>query len=96
MTQIQVFTTPTCPYCDKLKQWLNQKGYDYEEHDVSNNREKAKEMIQKTGQRGVPQALIGNKAVVGFQPDRIEELIEEQEKSEVKEKRVEELKQEDE
>ena len=79
MTDVQVFTTPTCPYCTKVKQWLDENDYEYEEHDVSSNQEKAREMISKTGQRGVPQVFVGETAIVGYRPDRIEEAIEEQE-----------------
>lgn len=74
--QIEVFTTPTCPYCTKIKEWLEENGYDYEEHNVAENKEKAKEMIEKTGQRGVPQTFIGDKAVIGFQPQEIEKALE--------------------
>lgn len=99
MTEIQVFTTPTCPYCDKLKSWLDEEGYDYESYDVSSNKEKAREMIEKTGQRGVPQTFIGDEAVVGFRPEKIEEIVdekkEEEELEQAKEERLEELENED-
>lgn len=75
--EIEVFTTPSCPYCTKIKQWLEQNDYEFVEHNVAEDRDKAKEMIEKTGQRGVPQTFIGEKAVVGFQPEKIEEAIEE-------------------
>ena len=74
MTEIEVYTTPTCPYCTKIKNWLDENGYDYEEHNVAENREKAKEMIQLTGRRGVPQTVVGDQAVMGYQPDKIQEL----------------------
>jgi glutaredoxin-like YruB-family protein len=76
---IQVFTTPTCPYCEKVKNWLEENDYDYTEWNVADNKDKAREMIEKTGQRGVPQTFIGNKAIIGFRPEKIEEIIEEQE-----------------
>ncbi|MFB6144744.1 MAG: glutaredoxin family protein [Candidatus Nanohaloarchaea archaeon] len=75
---IQVFTTPTCPYCTKVKQWLDDNGYDYEEHNVAENQEKAMEMVKKTGRRGVPQTFVGEEAIIGFQPEKIEEAIESQ------------------
>lgn len=78
MTEIQVFTTPTCPYCTKVKQWLEENGYDYEEYDVSENREKAREMIERTGQRGVPQTFIGDQEIIGFRPDKIQEAAEQE------------------
>jgi glutaredoxin-like YruB-family protein len=76
---IEVFTTPSCPYCTKVKQWLDGNEYDYEEHNVASDQEKAKKMIERTGQRGVPQTFVGEQEIVGFQPDKIEEAIENQE-----------------
>lgn len=75
MAEIEVYTTPSCPYCVKIKQWLDQNNHEYTEYNVAENREKAMEMIQKTGQRGVPQTVIGDQAVIGFQPQKIQEAI---------------------
>jgi len=76
--EIEVFTTPSCPYCTKIKEWLEKNDYDYTEHNVAEDRDKAKEMIEETGQRGVPQTFVGDKTVIGFQPDKIEKAIEEE------------------
>lgn len=76
---IQVFTTPSCPYCSKIKKWLDENNYEYTEHNVAEDKEKAKEMIQRTGQKGVPQTFIGDEEIIGFQPDRIQEIIQKQE-----------------
>lgn len=75
--EIEVFTTPTCPYCTKIKEWLDNNGYAYTEHNVAEDKDQAKRMIKKTGQRGVPQTLVGDEAVVGFQPEKIEEALQE-------------------
>lgn len=80
--EIEVFSTPSCPYCHKLKDWLDENDYDYQDYDVSNNRDKAKEMIERTGQRGVPQTFIGDKEIIGFQPEKIKEIVEQQNQSE--------------
>lgn len=76
MTEIEVFTTPSCPYCTKIKQWLDEHEYDYIEYNVAENREKAREMIQKTSRRGVPQTIVDDEAVIGFQPGKIQKKIE--------------------
>ncbi len=80
MAEIQVYTTPSCHYCTKLKKWLKKNQIEYIEHDISEDKEKAQEIIKKTGQRGVPQTLIktddGEKAIVGFQPREIKNLTE--------------------
>ena len=79
MTEIEVYTTPSCPYCTKLKNWLDEENIEYEAFDLSQDRQKAQELIQKTGQRGVPQTLIKDgddeKAVIGFQPEKIKAEI---------------------
>ena len=79
MTEIEVYTTPSCPYCTKLKNWLEEEDIEYESFDLSQDRQKAQELIQKTGQRGVPQTLIKDgdeeKAVIGFQPEKIKAEI---------------------
>ena len=51
---ITVYSTPTCPYCIMAKDYLKEKNIPFEDVDVSADREKAREMIQKSGQRGVP------------------------------------------
>jgi glutaredoxin-like YruB-family protein len=76
MTDIKVYTTPSCPYCHKLKDWLEEKDYEFEDFNVADDRDAAKEMIERTGQRGVPQTFIGDKEIIGFQPDKIEEAVE--------------------
>lgn len=74
--EVEIFTTPTCPYCKKLKQWMEQEGVDYVEHNVAEDREQAVRMMKKTGQQGVPQTFVGDQAVIGFQPQKIESLLE--------------------
>ena len=72
MTDVTVYSTPTCPFCIKLKAWLKDKGVGFEDIDVSQDQAKAQEMIRKSGQMGVPQIEIGGKIIVGFDPDAIE------------------------
>jgi len=76
MTEIEVFSTPSCPYCTKLKNWLEEEGYEFQEYDVSENKEKAGEMRERTSRKGVPQTFVGDKEIVGFQPDEIRKAIE--------------------
>lgn len=77
--KIEVFSTPTCPYCTKLKNWLDENNYEYKSFDVSNDREAAKRMIERTGQRGVPQTFIDDQEIIGFRPDEIKEIVDDQE-----------------
>jgi glutaredoxin 3 len=73
--EIIVYTTPTCPYCHQVKHFLSERGVKFTERDVSVDRAAATEMIQKTGQRGVPVITIDGQVVVGFDRARLEQLL---------------------
>jgi glutaredoxin 3 len=72
---IRVFSTPTCVYCIVLKKWLDEKKVSYDEVDVSQDEEAQKEMVQKTGQMGVPVIMIDEEVVVGFDKERIAKIL---------------------
>lgn len=73
--KIIVYSTPTCPYCVYAKNFFKEKGVPFEDVDVSKDRTRAMEMIQKSGQMGVPVIDIGGEIIVGFQPSVFEERI---------------------
>ncbi|MDD3420748.1 MAG: glutaredoxin domain-containing protein [Methanocellales archaeon] len=75
MAKIKVYSTPTCPYCRLAKNFLKEKGVDFEDVDVSVDRKAAEEMIQKSGQMGVPQIEINGKIIVGFDKGAIEKEL---------------------
>jgi glutaredoxin 3 len=75
MSGIIVYSTPTCPYCYLVKDYLKAKEIEFEEKDVSKDREAAREMIEKSGQMGVPQIDINGKIIVGFDRDAIDEEL---------------------
>ncbi|HOG13542.1 MAG TPA: glutaredoxin domain-containing protein [Synergistales bacterium] len=75
MTKVKVYSTPTCPWCVRLKNYLQSKKVDFENIDVSADRAAAMEMVKKTGQMGVPVALIGDVYIVGFDQARIDEEL---------------------
>lgn len=72
---VRVYSTPTCPYCTMAKKYLDSKNIPYENVDVSTDRNAAAEMINKSGQRGVPVLDIDGNIVVGFDKDRIDSLL---------------------
>jgi glutaredoxin 3 len=72
---VTVYTTPTCPYCRMVKQFLSQKGVPFVEKDVSVDRAAAMHMVQRTGQQGVPVTEIDGQFVVGFDRPRLEHLL---------------------
>ena len=70
--KVKIYSTPTCPYCRGAKQFLKDNNIDFEDIDVSSNQAAAEEMIQKSGQMGVPQIEINGKLIVGFDRDAID------------------------
>ena len=70
-----VYSTPTCPYCIRAKQFLKDNNIAFENIDVSENQEKAQEMIKKSGQMGVPVLEIDGQIIVGFDKEKIKETL---------------------
>ena len=73
--KVIIYTTPTCPYCHRAKEYLSRKGIAYIEHDVARDRDAAKEMIKKSGQMGVPVIIVDDTIVVGFNQTQLEQLL---------------------
>ena len=72
---VKVYSTPTCPWCTLAKRYLSSKNIPFEDIDVSRDRNAAMEMIQKSGQRGVPVLDINGTIVVGFDQAAIDRLL---------------------
>lgn len=72
---VTVYTTPTCPWCTRVKDYLNQKEVGFKEINVASDREGATEMIQRSGQRGVPVVDINGNIIVGFDQVAIDRLL---------------------
>ena len=69
MTQITIYTTPSCVYCKMAKEFFKQHNLAYEEHDVTTDMKAQEEMIRKSHQLGVPVIEINGEIFVGF--DRV-------------------------
>ncbi|HQJ15581.1 MAG TPA: glutaredoxin domain-containing protein [Candidatus Omnitrophota bacterium] len=72
---VLVYSTATCPYCIRLKQFLAENNIAYENFDVGADRAKADEMVKKSGQLGVPVIEIDGRIIVGFDRPRIKEAL---------------------
>lgn len=81
MSKVTIYSTPTCKYCNKAKDYMKENDIKYKEYDVSSDAEKRKEMIEKSGQMGVPVLLIDDQMMVGFEEDKFEELLEKAEEA---------------
>ena len=73
--KVIVYSTPTCPYCKRVKDYLTQKGVSFSDYNVAEDREKAKEMIDKSKQMGVPVIVIDGDVVVGFNQAKLDSLL---------------------
>jgi len=73
--EVVVYSTPNCPWCKKAKEYLTQKGIAYREYNVADDRDKAKEMIEKSGQMGVPVITIDSEIIIGFNQAKIDSLL---------------------
>lgn len=69
---VKMYTTPTCPWCRMAKEYLVGKGIQFTDFNVAEDRGKLQEMVQLTGQRGVPVIVIDNDIIVGFDKNKIE------------------------
>ncbi|MGM0407229.1 MAG: glutaredoxin domain-containing protein [Bacteroidota bacterium] len=74
--RVIVYSTPTCPHCTTLKNYLKEKKIHFRDIDVSRDQRTAQEMVKKSGQQGVPQIEINGRVVVGFNKPKIDELLE--------------------
>jgi len=72
---VKVYSTPTCPWCHKAKEFLTAHKVKFTDFDVSKDREAAQEMVKFSGQMGVPALNINGKLVVGFDEGRIKDLL---------------------
>lgn len=74
--RIVVYSTPSCPWCSALKNYLRSQNIPFRDVDVSRDQHSAEELVRRTGQQGVPQAEINGQWVIGFDKKRIDQLLE--------------------
>ena len=75
MKKVQIYRTPSCSYCHMAKDFFKKNNVSYDDFDVAVNLEKRKEMVEKSGQMGVPVILIGGEIIVGFDKAKISSLL---------------------
>ena len=72
---IKVYSTPTCPYCIRAKQFLKDNNIEFEDIDVSADKAAGQKMIEKSGQMGVPVLEIDGEVIVGFDKGKITQAL---------------------
>lgn len=73
--KVIVFSTPTCTFCNQAKRYFKEKNIRFTDVDVSKDQSAARDMMRRTGQMGVPVILINNKAIVGFDRNKINQML---------------------
>ena len=71
---ITIYSTPTCHFCQLTKDFLTEHNVSYTDYNVSSDLEKRQEMIDKSGQMGVPVIFIGDDMIIGFDKEKIATL----------------------
>ncbi len=75
MAPVIIYATSWCPYCQTAKEYLSKKGIAFEERNIEINLGARDELVQKSGQLGVPVLDIGGKIVIGFSTDEIDAAL---------------------
>ena len=75
--EVKVYSTNTCPWCDKAKDYLKSLKVEFETINVSNDKAAAMELVKKTRQMGVPVIQIGDEYIVGYNQEKINEALKE-------------------
>ena len=77
-SKVSVYSTSNCPWCVKAKEFLSQMNIAFKMVDVGVDREAAKEIVEKTRQRGVPVIKVGERYIVGFDQEAIKSALKEE------------------
>lgn len=72
---VEIFSTENCHFCHMAKDWFNDNGVQYVDHNVGANVEERKRAMEISGQMGVPVILIGDDVVIGFNEAKLRELL---------------------
>ena len=75
-TKVEIYSTPTCHFCHLAKEWLSEKNIPYVDYNVGEDMARRKEMVEITGQLGVPVIKIGEDVMVGFNQEQMAKLLE--------------------
>jgi len=75
MKKISIYSTPTCHYCNLAKEYFKEHNIPFDNFNVAEDPDKRQEMIDRTGQMGVPVIMIGDELIIGFNKPLIEELL---------------------
>lgn len=75
MKSVSIYSTETCGYCKMAKEFFIKNNVEFQEFDVGNDLAKRQEMIEKSGQMGVPVIVVDSELIVGFNKSKLQELL---------------------
>ncbi len=75
MKNVTIYSTPTCSYCHAAKEFFKENNVTYTEHNVASDVTRRQEMIEKSGQMGVPVITIDDQLIIGFDQNKLAELL---------------------
>ena len=75
MPKVTVYSTPTCPWCHKTKDFLKEHNIPFEDVNVAADHKAAQDMIEKSGQMGVPVVDIDGQVIIGFDKNAIKKAL---------------------
>jgi glutaredoxin-like YruB-family protein len=75
MKNVTIYSTPSCTYCTLAKNFFKKNGVEFTEHNVATDLTKRKEMIEKTGQMGVPVIEVNGEIVIGFDETKLRSVL---------------------
>ena len=67
MARIEMYTTPSCPFCVRAKRLLTERGIAYEEFDVATDSALRAQIMERSGRRTVPQIFIDGRSIGGYE-----------------------------
>ena len=73
--QVIIYSTPTCHFCQAAKDFFKENNVAYDDFNVATDAEKRQEMVEKSGQMGVPVIFIGEEMIIGFDEGRVKSLL---------------------
>lgn len=74
--KVEIYSTSSCHFCHMAKEWLTEKGIPYSDYNVGEDMARRKEMVEITGQLGVPVIKIGDEVMVGFNQEQMAKILE--------------------
>ncbi len=75
MPNVTIYTTPSCVYCKMAKEFFKENNVKYRELNVAEDDEAREEMVEKSGQMGVPVIMVGDQVIIGFDEDKVSEVL---------------------